>query len=148
MTIAIEPLSLIELKVFLREQSIDAFPSLQDESRLVMLAEKWHAYAEFCTCRDDDQRLIGMIAFYANQPETRMAYIPHVYVSPNHRREGLFSKMLEFIEESIRTRGFKEIKLEVDKDNLIAQSVYLKEAFSVDNSPIGKTIFMRKSIKT
>lgn len=145
MTIAIEQLSLPELKSFLREQAQDAFPSLRDEDKLNVLAEKWQSHAEFCTCRLDN-RLVGMIAFYANDSETGLAYIPHVYVSPFHRREGLFSKMLKLIEESITTRGFTKIKLEVDKNNLNAQAVYQKNGFSIIGETSLTSLYMTKMI--
>lgn len=145
MTIAIEQLSLSELKSFLREQAQDAFPSLRDEDKLNVLAEKWQSHAEFCTCRLDN-RLVGMIAFYANDSETGLAYIPHVYVSPFHRREGLFSKMLKLIEESITTRGFTKIKLEVDKNNLNAQAVYQKNGFSIIGETSLTSLYMTKMI--
>lgn len=145
MTIAIEQLSLPELKSFLREQAQDAFPSLKDEDKLNVLAEKWQSHAEFCTCRLDN-RLVGMIAFYANDSETGLAYIPHVYVSPFHRREGLFSKMLKLIEESITTRGFTKIKLEVDKNNLNAQAVYQKNGFSIIGETSLTSLYMTKMI--
>ena len=57
MNITIEQLQLPELKAFLREQADDAFPDLKDEHRLKKLAEKWHTYAEFCICRDENYRL-------------------------------------------------------------------------------------------
>lgn len=145
MTIAIEQLSLPELKSFLREQAQDAFPSLRDEDKLNVLAEKWQSHAEFCTCRLDN-RLVGMVAFYANDSETGLAYIPHVYVSPFHRREGLFSKMLKLIEESITTRGFTKIKLEVDKNNLNAQAVYQKNGFSIIGETSLTSLYMTKII--
>lgn len=147
MTIAIESLSLLELKAFLREQALDVFPALQDENRLTMLAEKWHTHAEFCTSRDENRRLVGMIAFYANLSETGVAYLPHVYVSPYHRREGLFSKMLDFIEGSIRRRGFNEIKLEVDRNNFKAQAVYEKNGFSIIGGASLTSWYMVKNIK-
>lgn len=143
MTIAIESLSLLELKAFLREQALDAFPALQDEGRLTMLAEKWHTHAEFCTCRDEGI-LVGMIAFYANQPECGVAYIPHVYVSPGFRRQGAFRQMLQTVESNIEKKGFKEVKLEVQNENTRAQKAYLKYGFSVLSTSDDNSIYMNK----
>lgn len=140
MTIAIEHLSLQQLKVFLREQALDTFPALQDESRLTMLAEKWHEYAEFCICRDDSGQLVGMIAFYANQPETGIAYIPHVYVNGNLRGKGLFLQMLERITDDIKLKGYSSIKLEVNKNNMRAQKAYLKNGFRFLSKDMGGVI--------
>lgn len=130
MTIAIEQLSLPELKSFLREQAQDAFPLLRDEDKLNVLAEKWQSHAEFCTCRLDN-RLVGMVAFYANQPDVRVAYISHVYVSKDLRGRSLFSKMLRCIKNEIRPKGFTVIRLEVNANNYSAQEAYVRNGFRV-----------------
>lgn len=129
MNITIEQLQLDELRAFLREQADDAFPSLKDEARLNMLAEKWHTYAEFCTCRNDDDCLVGMIAFYANQPESGNAYITHVYVNNEYRRKSLFSSMFRFIIDYVKRKGFRSIRLEVQKGNTKAERAYLNNGF-------------------
>ena len=77
MNISIESLHLSELVAFLQIQADDCFPDLKDEERLNMLAEKWYNFAEFCTCREEDGHLVGMIVFYANQPENGIVYVPH-----------------------------------------------------------------------
>ena len=132
MTISIEHLSLHELKEYLYEQAIDAFPALQDKNILNMIAEKWSFHAEICTCRDESQRLVGMIAFYANQPETGVAYIPHVYVSDCVRGKGIFSEMLEVVKSYIRKKNFSSIRLEVKKENKRAFAAYIKKGFVVE----------------
>ena len=70
-----------------------------------------------------------MIAFYANGKGADYAYIPHVYVSPDYRGKGLFSKMFRIVEDYVRTRGFTEIRLEVDNNNCSAKSAYLRNGF-------------------
>ena len=129
MDIAIEHLRLSELVAFLREQADDAFPDLKDELRLNMLAKKWHKNAEFCTCRNDSNHLIGMIAFYANMPEEGIAYIPHVYVTNNYRGQNLMSTMMNIIKEYVKQKGFHSMHLEVQKDNERAQRAYYHYGF-------------------
>ena len=146
MNITIEYLQLPELIAFLREQADDTFPSLKDESRLNLLAEKWHTHAEFCTCRDEKGRLIGMIAFYANQPDSEVAYIPHVYVASQFRCKGIFKKMLHVVEYRIRVRGYHIIKLEVQNDNNIALLSYERIGFSMSGIASTKSAFLTKSL--
>ena len=129
MKISIEPLQLSVLVAFLREQADDAFPDLKDEQRLNLLSEKWHKYAVFCTCRDDNGRLVGIIIFYANQPEKGEAYIPHVYVDKYYRGKGLFRELLHCIAEYLRGAGFDTIRLEVQSNNERARMAYLKNGF-------------------
>ena len=129
MTFQIERLGLEELRTFLRLQAEDYFPDLKNEERLKMLAEKWSTNAECSTCRDNDGNLIGMIAFYANRQGADFAYIPHVYVSPDYRRRGLLSMMLHRLIPYVKEKGFPEIRLEVAKNNRIAQQSYLHNGF-------------------
>lgn len=146
MNIAIEQLQLDELKAFLREQAEDAFPDLKDEQRLNMLAEKWIANAEFCTCRDSEGSLIGMVAFYANGEGSDFAYIPHVYVSPNFRGKGVFKQMFQMVENNVRAKGFQEIRLEAHNDNHAALKSYERVGFARYGAVGGDSVFLKKTI--
>ena len=147
MTFQIERLEFQELCAFLRLQAKDSFPDLKNEERLKMLAEKWSTYAECCTCRDEDGALTGMIAFYANDAEADFAFISHVYVSPDYRKEGLFARLFEKVENYVNVKGYSQIKLEVAKDNTIAISAYLKKGFVVDKTASENTNYMIKHIR-
>lgn len=146
MKTTIEPLLLEELQAFLREQAVDAFPDLKDEQRLVMLSEKWHSYAEFCTCRNDEGGLVGMIAFYANQPESGVVYIPHVYVSGAYRGQNLMSSMLNAIKAYVKKKGFMYMRLEVHKENERAQMAYIHYGFTLSGDNTDKSVFMQYKI--
>lgn len=143
MNIAIEQLELDELRSFLREQADDAFPDLKDEQRLNMLAEKWFDKAEFCTCRNAEGGLIGMIAFYANRPVEAVAYIPHVYVNRECRGKKIFTIMLRAIEEYVKNKGFGIMRLEVQKSNETAQRTYLHYGFSFFGEANGDSLYMQ-----
>lgn len=129
MEIIIEHLQLPELVAFLQIQADDAFPSLKDEIRLKTLAEKWRKYAEFCVCRDDDGQLIGMIAFYANNSVSKKAYITHVYISRDFRRNGVFKNMFFMVKDFVKSKGFDIIRLEVQNSNIGAVKTYQKAGF-------------------
>ena len=144
-TCKIETISLEELLNYMRIQANEAFPSLKDEARLLAFATKLHKNAEFCFCRDEG-KLVGMIAYYANGQGADFVYIPHVYVSPNYRKIGLFSRMLNTIEEYVIKKEFSEIRLEVENDNWSAQSAYLKNGFLLKKIASPKSIYMVKSL--
>ena len=146
MRIAIEPLQLPELVSFMRIQADDCFSDLKNEERLNMLAEKWYNYAEFCTCRNEDGTLVGMIAFYANQPGNGVVYIPHVYVSVDYRGQNLMSIMLNTIRAYVKDKGFMNMCLEVHKDNERAQRAYLKYGFTLSGDITEKSVFMHYNI--
>ena len=146
MIFQIERLGFEELIAFLRLQAEDSFPDLKDEDRLKMLAEKWSKKAEFSTCRNNERQLVGMIAFYANEKGVDFAYIPHVYVSPDYRHQGLFAKMFHMIVSYVKKKGFAKIKLEVDNDNVLAKTAYLRQDFVEDTTTSKKTTYMIKNI--
>lgn len=141
----IESISLEELLNYMHFQADEAFPTLKNEEGLLIFATKLHNYAEFCVCRNND-KLIGMIAFYANGQGADFAYIPHVYVSPNFRKMGLFSRMLNTIEEYVRKKGFSEIRLEVENDNKDAQSAYLRNGFSHVKIASPHSVYLKKTL--
>jgi ribosomal protein S18 acetylase RimI-like enzyme len=148
MTFQIERLELEELIAFLHFQAEDSFPSMKDENRLKMLAEKWSSNADCSTCRDNEGKLVGMIAFYANGQGADFAYIPHVYVLPMYRRKGIFSNMLENVVRYIKEKGFHEIRLEVGKLNNRAQQSYQCNGFDVmpsNNSDV-LSFYMSKKV--
>lgn len=147
MTFQIERLEFEELCVFLHLQAEDSFPDLKDVDRLKMLAKKWSTNADCSTCRNDEGQLVGMIAFYANGQSVDFAYIPHVYVSSNYRKRGLFSRMLSNAEEYIKTKGFGKIKLEVHNSNSDAIRVYLNHNFMEDGEASDNSRYMAKQLK-
>lgn len=146
MVIALEQLQFEELRAFMREQANDAFPDLKDEHRLIMLAEKWCSHAEFCICRDDANQLVGMIAFYANQPEKGIVYIPHVYVHSKLRGKKLMTYMLDIIKEYVQAKGFQYLRLEVNKTNKKAQLAYLHYGFYPSGVMSNESFFMEYKI--
>ena len=143
MNVAIEQLQLDELRDFLREQANDAFPDLKDEQRLNLLAEKWSKNAEFCVCRNAEGSLVGMIAFYVNRPEGAVVYIPHVYVNREFRGQRIFTTMLHSIEKYVKKKGFHIIRLEVQKNNEIAQRAYLHHGFSFLGKATENSLYMQ-----
>lgn len=144
-TCIIESISLEELLIYMRFQANEAFPSLKDKTKLLAFATKLHENAEFCLCRDEG-KLVGMIAYYANGQGADFAYMPHVYVSPNYRKVGLFSRMLNTIEKYVQEKGFSEIRLEVEKNNLFALSAYLRNGFTQYGIASPDSIYMSKII--
>ncbi len=144
-TCEIESIRLEELLNYMHFQADEAFPTLKNEARLLAFATKLYNNAGFCLCRDEG-KLIGMIAFYANGQGADFAYIPHVYVSPNFRKMGLFSRMLNTIEEYVRKKGFSEIRLEVENDNKDAQSAYLRNGFSLVKIASPHSVYLKKTL--
>jgi ribosomal protein S18 acetylase RimI-like enzyme len=143
MVFLIERLSLTELKSFLQKQADEFFFDLRDKNRLTTLAEKWSTLALFSTCRDERMDLVGMIAFYANRCEGKVSYIPHVYVSSEYRGFKVFSSMMRLVEDYVKRKGYIYLRLEVKKDNIIAQRAYLHYGFSFIEDASESSFFMQ-----
>lgn len=144
--IAIEKIHYEELMASLRKQAEDTFPSLKDESRQVLLSKKWITNAEFCTYRDKEGHLAGMIVFYANNLQDGIIFLPHVYVSPFCRGKGVFSELLKKICSYGSDHGFKRIRLEVESNNNVAVCSYRRTGFHQISPISASRILMEKMI--
>lgn len=134
-----------ELLGYMHFQIEDAFPHLRGEERTISFTDKLYAHANFCFCRDEG-RIAGMIAYYANGEGADFAYISQVYVSPGYRRMGLCSRMLDLVTQDVRSKGFKEIRLEVYKYNDEAQYYYTNQGFVTMHDTSHDTLLMNKTI--
>ena len=145
MNCLIEKPDYAELLGYMHFQIADAFPALRGEGRIKAFTDKLYAHADFCFCRDDD-RIVGMIAYYANGKGADFAYIAQVYVSPDYRRQGLFTRMLDLVVRDVLRKGFHEIRLEVYKNDKVAQLCYEKNGFMAMQTVQRDTLYMRKPI--
>ena len=134
-----------ELFSYMRYQVADAFPHLRGEQRTKAFTEKLYIHADFCFCRDEGQ-LVGMIAYYANGEGADFAYLAQVYVSPDYRRKGLCSRMLDLVTQDASSKGFHEIRLEVYKNDAKAQRCYMNNGFLTMGITKPDTLFMHKTI--
>lgn len=85
----------------------------------------------------------GLIAFYANDHTSKRAYITSVLVSEELRGKGIGKRLLEECQRYCVDNGFKIIRLEVNKDNLPAISLYKKYGY-ISYDFKGKSIYMEK----
>lgn len=76
--------------------------------------------------------VMGLVAFYANDPKTKNAHATFLATSPNHRRKGIGSGLMEVAIETALENGMETMTLEVHKDNEIIQKLHGKRGFVVD----------------
>lgn len=145
LTFLIEKPDYVELLGYMHFQIADAFPALQGKERTKAFIDKLYANADFCFCRDDGH-LVGMIAYYANGEGADFAYIAQVYVSPDYRRQGLFTRMLDLVVRDALRKGFLEIRLEVYKNDKVAQRCYAENGFVTMEMAQQDTLYMRKPV--
>lgn len=93
----------------------------------------------------DGHRTIGGISFYANDCESRRAFITQLMVLPECQGEGVGTGLLGACEEYLRLTSMEKLALEVRKVNYGAKKLYERVGFSVyDESP--ESYFMEKPL--
>lgn len=67
----------------------------------------------------------------------RSAHLLLLVVAPSHRRSGIGSGLLRWLEKSCRTAGIERIRLEVRAGNAVARRFYQEQEFRVLGSLAG-----------
>lgn len=97
-------------------------------SQVTRLAEKIADYGELLTAVADGKNA-GMTGYYRNDTQSKTAYITVVVVKPDFRGMGIGLAMIKKVIEDCTDKGFKTIRLEVDKHNQGAIHLYTKLGF-------------------
>ena len=76
----------------------------------------------------------------------RQATITELFVADEYRSRGLGSRMIKVIEKTCRQLGIGSLELQVERDNVRAQSLYIKLGFRAhDRSPMSKMLSAGRS---
>lgn len=76
----------------------------------------------------------------------RQATITELFVADEYRSRGLGSKMIKVIERTCRQLGIGALELQVERDNVRAQSLYRKLGFRLhDRNPMSKMLGIERS---
>ena len=76
-----------------------------------------------------DAKPIGYCAFYANDPESRDAYITLIAVRPEYQGQHIGKRLIEEVSSIALDRKMRTCTLEVMKNNLPAREFYRKNGF-------------------
>lgn len=142
-TTKIEKLTYNEVLNFLL-MTYEDFPDLKNRSIIEDRAQKLSSLASFITCRTGDGNILGMIAFYENCPP--LCYITHVSVMRSARHLGLFKRMFNKLMLETENRNFTTMRLEVLKDNFIAQICYQNSGFNIIHNKSNNSVIMEKNL--
>lgn len=74
-------------------------------------------------------QLIGLVAAYCNDLSKRTAFVTSVSVLPDYQGQGIAAQLLDNCLTQVRLRGFREVKLEVNRHNQKAISLYRNYGF-------------------
>ncbi len=116
---------------FLLEISEDFVPPLQQKVDLKEYTSKLLNNAVIQTAVDKE-KIVGLIAFYCNKFDTKIAYIPIIGVDKNYRGKGIGNKLLKNAINHIKSKGFMEIEIKT-WENSSAQNLYIKNGFEIEN---------------
>jgi len=77
----------------------------------------------------NDYELIGLVAAYFNNYETKIGFITSVIVSKKYQKQGIAKILLEKTIDFAKEHGFEKIQLEVHNENKNAIELYKKFGF-------------------
>ena len=81
----------------------------------------------------DDEQPVGYVALTlccSIEFGGRIAFIDELFIEASHRRHGIGSQTLAFIEEKAAALGVRTLLLEVTKSNDAAKGLYRKQGFA------------------
>lgn len=93
-----------------------------------------------------ENKVIGFIAFYANDLVSKTAYITQILVSEEYRKYKVGKALLELCEAECVKEGFELLRLEVNNCNLNAIGFYLHHGFKRCEEKV-TSFYMTKEIK-
>jgi ribosomal protein S18 acetylase RimI-like enzyme len=74
-------------------------------------------------------RLVGLVAAYLNNAETRQGFVSSVSVCPDVEGRGFASELMRKCVQLARRKGFESLGLEVGEADKRTQAFYLKHGF-------------------
>ena len=109
------------------------------------LFQKVDFRADFCAAYTDD--VIGYAAMYANDLQSKTAYITLIAVRRENQKAGVGSALIAWCESTAIGRGMRQLRLEVAKDNTNARSFYERHGFCYEAGQKEGSLYMRKSLE-
>lgn len=121
--------SLEELKHFFLDKECQFEPSLATLTDFDSYLEKLHKFASFYVCREQTGELVALLAGYANNLETREAFLSALMVRASYRNCGIAQHLLNEFIKDLQKKSFITIRLSVLTTNSKALAFYKKNNF-------------------
>jgi ribosomal protein S18 acetylase RimI-like enzyme len=116
---------------------LSARVDLADYARkLASLADRLEAW--------DEGRLVGLVAAYLNNPETRQGFVSSVSVCLAAEGKGVASELMRKCVQLAREEGCESLGLEVGEGDQRTQAFYLKHGFALLGK--GRSGFLRMEL--
>ena len=117
-----------QFQSFIKEVEQDFVPPLLDRVNIAEFYNKVNSLAVLYGCYRKDE-LIGLCIFYANDFETKKAYVTFLAVDRKHRGNNIAGELLKDVCIYAKEQGMESIGLHTY--NIIAKECYLKNGFSL-----------------
>lgn len=122
-----------------------AFPNPVRERPIYRtLLHKIHTFGIFFAAYDPQP--VGYAAMYANDRQTRTAFMTLLAVKPASQGAGIGRKLMEQCLRTAAGTGMEWVRLEVNKENRRGIALYEAYGFRPDGQETEHTIFMTKSL--
>lgn len=120
----INPLTISETAAFFKKVDDLFVPKLSKRTDLRIFSKKLVQSAEILYFVDEQESKSGLIAFYANDHQTKIAYITMIVVIPEYQGYGLSKLMLKGCFDKCREKGMNCVDLHTNENNDKASSLY------------------------
>ena len=98
---------------------------------LVAYAKKLYQNAQIFTCRDVQHQIVAVAALYANDLNSRTAFLSFIAVAPAHQRQGVGKHLLTACENFSLCSNMRQLQLEVFSSNRKALAFYRADGYTV-----------------
>jgi GNAT superfamily N-acetyltransferase len=98
----------------------------------------------YIIAKNDEQNPIACLLVLKEWSDWRNGevwWIHSLYVIPDYRKQGIFKKMFEYVEELARSSDVRGLRLYVDKSNAQAKAAYEKLGMNRDHYELFEKMF-------
>ena len=94
---------------------------------------KINTYGNFIALKTEDGEPVGYAAFYANNYETKVAYISLLVVDKKHWGNNYGKMLIDKVKEMSKEVGMEVLRLAIRKNELKSLAVFIRNGFDFES---------------
>lgn len=118
-----------EIVQFINDMDVFFVPTISSQTDISELVNKTLKNGFILSCRNQNNTVIGLSMFYANDSDNKTSYLS--YIAVGERRGGVGQELIKRTESIARDEGMKRITLKTHSSNERAISFYKKNQYEV-----------------